>query len=135
MRSIVLMVLFLLLSAGTVLAQGGAALSFAPALQNAAPCTIVVEPGASIQKAISPARSGAVICVRGGVYVEALKIIPVNTGITLMAIRREAHHRRREQAAGAYGQKQVRATAFGERQECHCRWSGNPPFEYAWHYG
>ncbi len=84
-RSIVLMVLFLLLSAGTVLAEGGAALSFAPALQNAAPCTIVVEPGASIQKAISPARSGAVICVRGGVYVEALKIIPVNTGITLMA--------------------------------------------------
>lgn len=85
LHPIVVMVLFLLLSAGTVLAEGNSALSFAPAVFDTAACTTVVEPGSSIQKAISPARSGAVICVRGGVYVEALKIAPVNTGITLMA--------------------------------------------------
>ena len=85
LRSVVVMVLFLLLSAGTVLAESGTALSFAPAAFNTAACTTVVAPGSSIQKAISPARNGAVICVRGGVYVEVLKIAPANTGITLMA--------------------------------------------------
>ena len=82
---VALLALFLVLSVGTARADDGRATSFAPAVLSPASCTTVVQPGESIQKAISPARSGAVICVRGGIYVEALKIIPANAGITLMA--------------------------------------------------
>ena len=85
MKLVAMVALILLLSAGVVSADGETARSYAPAVYDTVACTVVVEPGSSIQKAISPARSGAVICVRGGVYAEALKIAPANAGITLMA--------------------------------------------------
>lgn len=46
---------------------------------------VVVAPGQLIQSAINPARSGAVICVRGGTYRGTDQDQPVNAGITLMA--------------------------------------------------
>ncbi len=70
------------LMAGTVMAQDT---TLAPVAADASQCTVVVAPGQLIQSAINPARSGAVICVRGGTYREQIKIKPVNAGITLMA--------------------------------------------------
>jgi hypothetical protein len=59
--------------------------SFAPLVTNASQCTVIVQPGQSIQSAVVPARSGAVICVRAGVYSEQVKLKAKNTGITLMS--------------------------------------------------
>jgi hypothetical protein len=59
--------------------------SFAPLVANASQCTVVVQPGQSIQSAVVPARTGAVICVRGGVYTEQVKLKAVNAGVTLTA--------------------------------------------------
>jgi|CXWJ01.1.fsa_nt_gi hypothetical protein len=59
--------------------------SFAPLVTNASQCTVIVQPGQSIQAAVVPARSGAVICVRAGVYSEQVKLKAKNTGVTLMS--------------------------------------------------
>ena len=65
-----------------VLAQGT---SFAPLVANPSQCTVIVQPGQSIQAAVVPARSGAVICVRAGVYSEQVKLKAKNAGVTLMS--------------------------------------------------
>lgn len=80
-------ILLLVLTANVVLAQNGGTQvgAASPVVTSAADCTVIVNPGQSIQKAIAPARSGAVICVRQGVYTEQLKITKNNVGITLMA--------------------------------------------------
>ena len=59
--------------------------AYAPLVANATSCTVTVQPGQSIQSAIVPARNGAVICVRGGVYTEQVKLKATNAGVTLMA--------------------------------------------------
>ncbi len=59
--------------------------AFAPVVADASQCTVIVQPGQSIQSAIVPARSGAVICVRAGVYTEQIKLKATNAGVTLMA--------------------------------------------------
>ena len=86
MKSIAMfLALFVLLSAGTALAQGTQSLSFAPLALEGTACTVVIAPGQSIQKAITAARRGTVICLRGGVYNERLLIKPTQSGMTLMA--------------------------------------------------
>jgi len=74
--------MIVLTAASVVMADNNA---FAPVVADASQCTVVVQNNQQIQKAVSPARSGAVICVRGGVYHEQIKIKPTNAGITLMA--------------------------------------------------
>ena len=59
--------------------------SFAPLVANPSQCTVIVQPGQSIQAAVVPARSGAVICVRAGVYSEQVKLKAKNAGVTLMS--------------------------------------------------
>lgn len=77
----------LLVMAGTVMAQSDpTASSFvAPVTNQANSCTVVVNPGQSIQDAVNKARNGAVVCVRGGTYVQQVKIKQISNGITLMA--------------------------------------------------
>lgn len=48
-------------------------------------CDIVVDPGGSIQAAVSASASNQTICVRGGVYEEQVRILAGKSGLTLIA--------------------------------------------------
>lgn len=50
-----------------------------------ADCQIIVNPDSSIQAAINSAANGSIICVRGGVYNEAITVPATKTGLTLSA--------------------------------------------------
>ena len=80
--------LFLLcFTAGNALADDSAqrAALFAPAVVDNNSCTLVVNPGQSIQAAVENAQSGQIVCVRAGTYHEQVKLQPPDSGITLMA--------------------------------------------------
>jgi hypothetical protein len=84
---IVLILLLLLVSAGSALAQNSPnqAVMYAPAVLSPSSCTTVVNAGQSIQAAVNAARSGHIVCVRGGVYVEQVQLRPSSSGVTVMA--------------------------------------------------
>ncbi len=54
-----------------------------------ADCQLIVNPGQSIQAAIDAAANNSIICVRGGVYNEAITIPATKTGLTLSAYPQE----------------------------------------------
>lgn len=56
-----------------------------PVVLSSGDCTTVVSPGQSIQAAVNAAAAGHKICVRAGVYKEAIKIKPAKRGISLVA--------------------------------------------------
>jgi len=82
-KSILLLVGLFVLTAVPVVSAQSATASFAPTLQVANSCTKIINPGQSIQAAVTNAQSGNVICVRAGTYQERLLIKTAN--ITLMA--------------------------------------------------
>lgn len=59
--------------------------SFTPAVMASNDCTIIVTAGQSISGAINSAPSGAVVCVRQGVYNEQLRLGASHRGLTLKA--------------------------------------------------
>lgn len=59
--------------------------TFAPTILSEAGCTVTVNAGQSIGAAVNGATSGAVICVRGGVYNEQLKMTPTHSGKSVRA--------------------------------------------------
>jgi len=77
----------LLALAGSVLADDSGIRQslLAPVINGAADCTTVINPGQSIQTAISNSQSGQVICVRAGTYNEQLLFGINKAGVTVMA--------------------------------------------------
>jgi len=69
---IAFLLLFMLLAANSVFASDGVAGArlFASAVYETTACTVVVNPGQSIQAALNNARSGQTVCVRAGSYSE-----------------------------------------------------------------
>lgn len=83
----ILAFLILLAFTGSVLADNSDIRRsyLAPVSNNAGDCTTIVNPGQSIQAAITNARNGHVICVRAGTYHEQLIFGIKKAGITVMA--------------------------------------------------
>ncbi|MEZ4515396.1 MAG: right-handed parallel beta-helix repeat-containing protein [Chloroflexota bacterium] len=59
--------------------------SFAPTVYSSGDCTTTVGQGESISDAISSAASGSIICVRGGIYNEQLRMTTAHEGLTVKA--------------------------------------------------
>ena len=81
------LLLLALVSANSVFAAGSVSSVslFAPAVYETTACTVVVNPGQSLQTAVSNARSGQTVCVRGGTYVGQVQLKPAQSGVTLIA--------------------------------------------------
>lgn len=86
-RLAALVLLMLTIAVGGVLADspavGGTVM--APIVNNTGACTTVVNSGQSIQAALNASQTGAVICVRAGVFAEQLLLDYRKPGVTLQA--------------------------------------------------
>ncbi len=72
---------------GVAISFGSVATGQASSVSSIAPedCTVIVSAGGSISDAITGAVSGDVICVRGGIYSEQVRVTSSRTGLTIVA--------------------------------------------------